>query len=189
MLANGLSATRTGYFRITRRLRQALGARGHHVGLAQLVEQVGAHDADQLRGAGQRQDQRRERQVLDQVPDLRPAPRRELDTRARTARRRWRRSSGSQIQDDQREQEVRHGQADEADEGEDVVADRILPHRRVDADRQRERPGEDAARRPRRTIVSHSRSPITSVTGRSPLHRHAEVALQRPALIHLKYWT
>ena len=72
MLANGLSATRTGYFRITPRLGQALGARRHDVRLAQLVEQVGAHDADQLGGAGQPQDQRRDRQVLQQVPDLAP---------------------------------------------------------------------------------------------------------------------
>ena len=33
-------------------LGKAFGARGHDVGLAQLVEQVGAHDADELRGAG-----------------------------------------------------------------------------------------------------------------------------------------
>ena len=70
LLANGLSAARTGYFRITRRSDRPFGARRHHVGPAQLIEQVGAHDAHQLRGAGQRQDQRRQRQVLEQVPHL-----------------------------------------------------------------------------------------------------------------------
>ena len=59
-------------------LRQAPGARGHDVGPAQLVEQVGAHDADELRGAGQRQDQHRHRQVLQQIPTFAQAPGRQL---------------------------------------------------------------------------------------------------------------
>jgi len=46
----------------------------------------------------------------------------------------------AQIEDDEGEQEVRDR---EADEGEDVVADRVLADRGVDADRQRDPPGDD----------------------------------------------
>jgi hypothetical protein len=42
--------------------------------LAQLVEQVGAHDADEIGGAGQAQDKGRKDQVLEQVADLGQAP-------------------------------------------------------------------------------------------------------------------
>ena len=120
--------------------RQAAGARGRDVGPAQLVEQVGAHDADQLRGAGERQDQRRQRQVQREVPDLAPGPGRQLVRRREQPADVGVEIAEREIEDDQREQEIGHGEADEADEGEDVVGERVLPHRRVDADRQARSP-------------------------------------------------
>ena len=47
--------------------RQALGARRHHVGLVQLVQQVGAHDAREPRGAGDAEDERRQPEMLEQI--------------------------------------------------------------------------------------------------------------------------
>ena len=125
-------------------LRQAAGARGHHVGPAQLVEQIGAHDPDQLRGAGQRQDQQRAAAGAGSGPapcaQLQGASCYSAENRPPTL---MSNSAKAEIHDDQCQQEVRDGQADEAEEGEDVVADRVLPHRRVDADRQGEPPGDD----------------------------------------------
>ena len=52
-------------------LGKPLGARRHHIGLAQLIQQIGSHDPDLLRGAGESQDQGRDRQMLQEVPDPR----------------------------------------------------------------------------------------------------------------------
>ena len=76
-------------------LREALGARGHHVWPAQFVEQVSSHDTNELRGAAEREDHRGQRQMLEQVPRLGPAPRRKLEFGARTARPHWRRRNGT----------------------------------------------------------------------------------------------
>ena len=46
MLTMGFKATRTGYLRITRHSLRPLARGGDHVGLAKLVQQVGAHDAE-----------------------------------------------------------------------------------------------------------------------------------------------
>ncbi len=48
-----------------------------------------------------------------------------------------------EIHDDQCQQEVRQRKPDEADKGEYVITDRILPHCRIDADRQSQPPGHD----------------------------------------------
>ena len=49
---------------------QSPGPGGHHVGLAQFIEQVRPHDADQLGGSGNAEDDGRDRQVLGEVPHL-----------------------------------------------------------------------------------------------------------------------
>jgi len=69
------------------------------------------------------------------------------------------------------------GQADEADERGDVVADRVLAHGRVDPDGQRERPrDEDRPERERhrqpQPVADHG------AHGLAPLHGHAELAAQ-----------
>ena len=75
--------------------------------------------------------------------DLRPAPRRQLLFGGEQAADVHAEQPKPEIHDDQRQQEVRDREADEAEEGEDVVAERVLPHRRVDADRQCQSPGDD----------------------------------------------
>ena len=55
--------------------RKSARAGRHHIGLPQFVEQVGAHDADQLRGSGDAKDDGRDRQVLGEVPHLLPCSR------------------------------------------------------------------------------------------------------------------
>ena len=128
-----------------REFRQALGAGGHDIGLVEFVGEVGAHDADQRRGAvGADHD--------DRDPEMRAAGPRTWPSS--TARPRY---SGENrpptlcpkipvgdIHQHQRQEEVRDGEAEEAEKGEDVVADRIAAHRRVDADRQRDRPDQKA---------------------------------------------
>jgi len=50
------------------------GARGDHVGLAQFVEEVRAHDADQLGRSTEREDEDRDPNVPEQVDHLVHAP-------------------------------------------------------------------------------------------------------------------
>ncbi len=70
---SGLSATRTGYFRISRNSEQALCARGDHVGLEELVEQVRAQDADERGEAGGADDEHRQPEMREEVEELREA--------------------------------------------------------------------------------------------------------------------
>ncbi len=140
---NGLSAIRTGYFSMILVLGQALGPGGDDVGLVQLVGEVGAQDPDQRRGAGGADDD-------DRDPQVRPTGRRTWpsSTAHLTYSRREQPADGlpevavGDVHQRQRQDEVGDGEADEAEEGEDVVADRMPPHRRVDADRQRHGPDE-----------------------------------------------
>ena len=76
-----------------------------------------------LGGGGHAQDDRRDRQVPQQVLELAERPR-----RVQVLRREQPADVGvevleAEVQHDQREQEIRYRQADEADEGEDVVED------------------------------------------------------------------
>ena len=123
----------------------------------------------------ERQNHRGQRQVLDQVPGLGEAPVGELvfggeqsaDIGAEEAER--------QVHDHEREQEIRHREADEADQREEVVADRVLAHRRVDADRQRQPPGDDQRRE--RDQHGEPEAVADHLGDRPvPLHRHAEIA-------------
>ncbi len=156
-------------------LGDALGARGDDVRSPELVQQIGAHDADQLRGAAERQDDRRQRQMLEQVEHLAPAPAGELVFRGEQPTDIGAEEPERQVHDDQRQQEVRHRETDEADQGEDIVADRVLAHRRVDADRQRQAPdqeqgGERDQHGEPQPVADHlADRPV-------PFHRHAEVA-------------
>ena len=112
---------------------------------------------------------------LSEVPDLRQAPRRVLQLGREQPADVGVEEHEPEVQHHQREQEVRDRQADEADEGDDVVADRVLAHRGIDADRQRQHPGEDQ----RGHRDDHRQpQPVADHLGDrpAPLHRHAEVA-------------
>ena len=160
---------------MTRRSAQAAGARGHHVGPAQFIQQVGAHDPDELRGAGKREDQDRHRQVLQQIDDLRPGPGRQLLFGGEQAADIHAEQPQPEIHHDQRQQEVGDGKPDEAQEGEDVVAERVLPHRGVDADRQCQPPGDDDGAQRQQ---NGQPQPVTDDLGHRPpvFERAAEVA-------------
>ena len=51
-----------------------------------------------------------------------------------------------EIHQHQRQHEVRHGEAEQAEEGQAVVAPAVLMRRRIDADRKGDQPGEDDRR-------------------------------------------
>ena len=120
-----------------RALVQPLGARRDHVLALQLVEQRGAHGADQPRGARHRQHQHRNRQVLQQVHELGEAPGR-VDVLAREQPDHSPpQVLGGQVQQHQRDQEVGQSHPDEAEEGGHVVAGGVLVGGGVDAHRHR----------------------------------------------------
>ncbi len=162
------------------RLGQALGARRHDIGLAQLVEQIRAHDADELRRAGDGEDEGGQRQVLQEVPELREAPRRELEIGREQPADVGVEELEREIHQDEGEEEIRYRQPDEAEEGEEVVAERILPDRGVDADRQGDAPGQDD--RGDRDHHGHPQFLADHLGDRPhPLHRLAEIAFRDAA--------
>ena len=133
-------------------LGQALGLGGDDVGLVELVGEVGAQDPDQRGGAAGADDD-------DRDPEVARGGRRTCPSS--TARSTY---SGEiqpadvlaevlvgHVHQRQRHDEVGDGEAEEAEEGEDVVADRVAAHGGVDADRQRHGPDEEqrADARPR----------------------------------------
>ena len=78
------------------------------------------------------------------------------------------------------EEETGHPQADEPDKGEDVVADGVLAHGRVDANRQGDGPGQN--NRAQREHHSHGEAVADHVEHRlAPHHRGAEIALEDAA--------
>ena len=177
VLMNGLRGDPHRVLEDGAQLRQPLGARRHDVGLAQLVEQVGAQDAHQLRGAGGAEDERRHPQVLAQVPEARQAPRRVQVFRGEQPADAGAEIGEGEVHHHQGQQEAGHRQADEADEGEHVIRDGVLPHRRVDADRDGQNPGENDRREGQQggqqeAVADHLHDrPL-------PFHGDAEIALQ-----------
>src|SRR5262249_14948124 len=109
-------------------LRQALGAGGDDVRLVQLVPGGGGRDPAQPGGAARPQDDDGDPQLAQHVPRLRRAPR-GLDVGGREEPADALPEVGvGDPHEDEGEEEVRGGQADEADEGGGVVPDRVLPH-------------------------------------------------------------
>ena len=81
------------------------------------------------------------------------------------------------VQHGEREQKVWHRQPDEPEKGEQVVENRVLADRRVDADGQGQQPRKDECRerhgqRQWQSVANHLHD------GPVVLHRHAEVALR-----------
>ena len=156
----------------------ALGARRHDVGLVELVQKVGAHDAAQAGGAGDAQHQRRQPEMGEKVPQLGPAPRRvgvlgrieagDADVEI---------GEGDPHQD-QRQHEVGRGDADIVDDGEDVVADRARMGRRIDAGRDGDRPGEEEGEQGERQREADLLADEVGV-GPLVLQRQAEIALHQ----------
>ena len=177
---NGLSAMRTGYLRTSRRSGQALGLGGDDIGLVEFVGEVGAQDADQRGRAGRADDDDRDPQMGEEVEELGQGPGRVDVLRRIEAADALSEIFVGEVHQRQREDEVRDGEADEAEEGEDVVADRVAADGRVDADRQRHRPDEeqrgdrDGERRPHPLPDQLGDRPV-------PLERVAEVAVEEDA--------
>ena len=141
----GLRAIRTGYLSSSFGERQPLGPGRRHVGLAEFIEQVAPHNADHPRGAADPDDEDRQPDMLHQVDEFRPTPR-----LARVLERKQTRGGHpepgiDQIHQHQGDKKRRHAHADETEQGKDVVGDRVLPGRRVDADRQCQRSGDENA--------------------------------------------
>jgi hypothetical protein len=82
--------------------------------------------------------------------------------------------------DDERDQEVRHAESEEAQEGEEVVPGRVLLDGRVDADREGDNPDEQQ-RRQRQQHRQHQPLPDQVGDRLAPLQRLAEVAVQQDA--------
>ncbi len=114
--------------------------------------------------------------MLEQVDELCPAPGGELVFRREQPADIGIEELEREIHQDEREEKIRHGEADETEEGEDVVADRILPDGGEDADRHGDAPGQDD-RRDR----DHHGEPETVADHLGhrphPFHRLAEIAL------------
>ena len=66
------------------------------------------------------------RQMLEQVAQLGPRPGRVRELRREEPADIGVEQRETEVHEDQRQQEAGHGQADEADEGEDIVADGVL---------------------------------------------------------------
>ena len=101
--------------------RQALCARGHDILLLQLVEQVGAQAPDHAGGARRADHDDRHPEMLEHRHELAPAPGRIDVLRIHQPADRGAERDIGEIEQDQREQEVGRGQAEEAEEGEAVV--------------------------------------------------------------------
>ena len=114
--------------------------------------------------------------MLAEVPHLGRAPGRILELHGEQAADIGVEEGEAQVEQHQREQEVGHGEADEAHERGGVVADGILPDRGIDADGQGQHPGEEQG-----GDRDHHRQPqaVSDHLGHGPLplHGHAEVAL------------
>ena len=101
----------------------------------------------------------------------------------------WPNSTAADVHQHQREQEARDGEPEEADDGDDIVADRILAHRREDADRQRDAPRWRAASRSVSTSVSAIRSQIRPLTGCCHSNDRPKSPRRTMPLIHFQYCT
>ena len=135
-----------GVFQQRRARREPLGLRGHVVLLAELVEQVGAHAADHGRGSAEADHEGRHHEVGEERLHLGPGPGLAGILRIVEAADRYAEPAVHVIEKDQGEEKARGGKADIAEEGREVVADGILPCRRIDRDRDRDQVDED--RRP-----------------------------------------
>ena len=161
-------------------LGETLGAGRHDVRLAQLVEQVGAHDADRLGHAGDAENDRRHRQVFEHVGQLRPAPGRVDILRGEEPADVGVEVDEAEVEDQQTEQEAGDRQSQEAEQRKQVVQRRVGPHGGVDANRQRDDPGQDDGgdrddhRQPETVADDLGDGPL-------PLHGHPQVAARHQA--------
>jgi hypothetical protein len=110
---------------------------------AQLIQQIGAHDPDELRGTGKSKNHRGQGKMLQKVDEFCPTPGREHEGFREQPAYVGAKPLEGEIHDEQRQQEIRHGDADEAQHGEDIVTEGILADRRIDANRQSQNPGDD----------------------------------------------
>ena len=120
--------------------------------------------------------------MLQQVDDLAPRPHRVRGVaRAEQPGHTEAEIFPAEVHQHQGEQEGRHGHADEAQQREPVVAERVGPDRRVDADRQGDQPGDEDGQQ-----GDHEREhePVAEdfVDRQVALHRAAQIALQQAGI-------
>ena len=157
-------------------LGDALGPRRDDIGFAQFIQQVGPHDTDLMRRSRQRQHTGGQRHMLRQIPRFRHAPRRLRVFRRKQAANAEAQITEAEIHQDQRQQEIRHREADEPHHRRHVIADGVLPHRRINPDRQRDQPGQEQGRERHhhgqpQPVADHLRHRA------APHHRDTEIAL------------
>ena len=123
---------------------EALGAPGLNVLLAEYVEQVAAHDADDARCAARADDDDGYPDMFEEIDEFCPRPgSADVFGREEAAYGFGFEDGDLYEHDDQGQQKIWGGQADESEKGKAVIAYRILSGGRVDANGYGDDPGED----------------------------------------------
>ena len=115
--------------------------------------------------------------MFDEIPYLRQTPRRQIEFAGKQTADIGAKQHKGKIHNHQRQQKIRHRKADKADGGQNIIHHGILPHRRINAQRQRNAPcqdegGEGQSNGQPQTVTNHFRNRAV------PFHRFPEIAHQ-----------